>query len=246
MNARRPAIALAVWGLASACGSGPTTPAVAPIAAMPAAAPVASANLAPPPSAVHHTPAELDLSLATARAPDFFRTRFVTTKGDFVVEVRRDWAPNGADRFFNLAKMGFYDDTRLFRVISGFMAQFGIPGDARVASKWRDATIPDDPVVQSNLRGFMTFAQTGMPNSRTTQIFINYRDNTRLDASTFTPFGRVVQGMDIVDSFYNGYGEGAPEGHGPSQERAQSEGNVYLDQEFPKLDRILSTQIVTP
>jgi peptidyl-prolyl cis-trans isomerase A (cyclophilin A) len=241
----RSALAAAICGFVSACGSGPTMPPVVAVANVPDAPPPASAVVAPSPPAARHTPAELDLSLATAHAPDFFRARFTTTKGDFVVEVHRDWAPNGADRFFNLVKLGFYDDTRLFRVIGGFMVQFGIPGDPRVAAKWREATIPDDAVAQSNLRGFVTFAQTGTPNSRTTQIFVNYRDNTRLDASNFTPFGRVVQGMDVVDSFYKGYGEGAPEGHGPSQERTQSEGNAYLDQEFPKLDRILSTQIAT-
>ncbi len=173
-----------------------------------------------------------------------FSARFATTKGDFVVEVRRSWAPHGADRFFNLVSMGFYDDTRFFRAIAGFMVQFGIPGDPVVAGKWQDAHIADDPVVQSNRRGFVAFAQTGAPNSRTTQVFIDYGDNAQLDASNFAPFGKVVQGMDVVDSLYAGYGEGAPNGSGPSQSRVQAEGNAYLDGAFPKLDRILSARIL--
>jgi peptidyl-prolyl cis-trans isomerase A (cyclophilin A) len=195
-------------------------------------------------SAVQHAPSELDPALATARAPEVFQARFTTTKGEFVVEVHRAWAPNGADRFFNLVKLGVYDDTRFFRAIDGFMVQFGIPGDPRVAAKWQDARIPDDPVVQSNLRGFVTFAQTGAPNSRTTQIFIAYENHSSLDASGFAPFGRVVRGMETVDTLYKGYGEGPPSGQGPSQGRIQSEGNAYLDREFPKLDRVLSAAIV--
>ncbi len=157
--------------------------------------------------------------------------------------MHRDWAPNGADRFYNLVKLGFFDDTRFFRAISGFMVQFGIPGDPQVAAKWREAQIPDDPAKQSNLTGFVAFAQTGQPNSRTTQVFVDYRDNSPLDRSNFAPFGKVVEGMDSLRSVYKGYGEGAPGGSGPSQDRIQSEGNAYLDAEFPKLDRILSAHI---
>ncbi len=140
--------------------------------------------------------------------------------------------------------MGVYDDTRFFRAIPDFMVQFGIPGDPKVAAMWQDARIADDPVTQSNHRGFVTFAQTGMPNSRTTQIFIDYRDNSALDASNFAPFGKVVEGMDVVDALYKGYGEGAPNGDGPSQGLIQSEGNAYLDKEFPKLDRIASAVVL--
>jgi peptidyl-prolyl cis-trans isomerase A (cyclophilin A) len=123
------------------------------------------------------------------------------------------------------------------------MVQFGIPGDPVVAAKWRGTGIPDDPVTQSNLRGFVTFAMAG-PNSRTTQIFIDYNNHPRLDASGFAPFGKVVKGMEVVDALYKGYGEGAPDGHGPNQERIQTEGNAYLDAEFPKLDRILKTEVL--
>jgi peptidyl-prolyl cis-trans isomerase A (cyclophilin A) len=229
-----------------ACGTGPTSmPATPTLSA--SGAPVGSAAASavlPPPPATHHPASDLDPALATAQAPDVFLARFTTTKGDFDVEVHRSWAPNGADRFYNLIKMGFFDDTRFFRAIEGFMVQYGIPGDPQVAAKWRDATISDDPVTQSNLRGYITFAQTGRPNSRTTQVFIGYRNNSRLDSAGFAPFGKVVQGMDVVDSLYKGYGEGAPEGDGPNQSLVQTQGNEYLDREFPKLDRILSTAVL--
>jgi peptidyl-prolyl cis-trans isomerase A (cyclophilin A) len=227
--------------LVAACGSGPSAPPMTPAEALPSASPSPSEPAQP---TVHHAAAELDPALATQRAPDLFRARFATSNGAFVIEVHRDWAPNGADRFYNLVKLGVYDDTRLFRAISGFMVQFGIPGDPQVAAKWKDATIKDDPAKQSNLRGYVAFAQTGSPNSRTTQVFIDYGDNSQLDASNFAPFGKVVDGMDVVTTLYKGYGEGAPGGTGPSQDRIQSEGNAYLDAEFPRLDRILSAQVL--
>jgi peptidyl-prolyl cis-trans isomerase A (cyclophilin A) len=237
---------------AVACGTGPTPAPAVPTGLVlvdpPAASSSAGASGTPatPPVAVHHAAEELDPSLATKKAPETFSAHFVTTKGDFVIEVHRAWAPNGADRFYNLVSLGFYDDTRFFRAISGFMVQFGIPAEPAVASKWVEAHIQDDPPKQSNRRGFVTFAQTGMPNSRTTQIFINYGDNSQLDAANFTPFGRVVTGMNVVDSLYAEYGEGAPNGNGPSQGRVQAEGNAYLDQDFPKLDRILSVTLMMP
>jgi peptidyl-prolyl cis-trans isomerase A (cyclophilin A) len=160
-----------------------------------------------------------------------------------VIDVRRDWAPQGADRFYNLVKNGFYDDARFFRVIDGFMAQFGIHGNPTVQSAWRNANIKDDPVKQSNRRGYVTFATAG-PNTRTTQLFINYRDNAGLDKQGFAPFGEVVSGMDVVDKLYSGYGEGAPSGRGPNQGRVQAEGNAYLNKEFPRLDYIKSATIV--
>lgn len=238
------------------CGSGPTTGPLTPAAAAPVPSQHASsadvrateptpATRGPLPEAVHHDPADLEPSRAKERAPDVFRARFATTQGNFVIEVRRSWAPNGADRLYNLIKLGVYDDTRFFRAIDGFMVQFGIPGDQRVAAQWRSANFPDDPVTQPNQRSFITFAQTGEPNSRSTQVFINYRDNLALDRSGFAPVGRVVEGMDVVDSLYKGYGEGAPGGEGPDQSRIQLEGNAYLDKEFPKLDRILRTEVVT-
>jgi peptidyl-prolyl cis-trans isomerase A (cyclophilin A) len=196
------------------------------------------------PPAAHHAPEDLDPSLATALAPEVFFADFTTTKGDFVVEVHRSWAPHGADRFYNLVKLGFYDDTRFFRAVPDFMVQFGIPGDPRVAAKWKDASFPDDPVLQSNLRAFVAFARTAQPNSSATQIFIAYENHPSLDASGFAPFGQIARGMEVVDDLYKGYGEGPPRGKGPDQERIRTEGNPYLDRDFPKLDRILSTRIV--
>jgi cyclophilin family peptidyl-prolyl cis-trans isomerase len=178
----------------------------------------------------------------TEQAPATFNANFDTSKGLFVVTVHRDWAPNGADRFYNLVKNGFYDDVRFFRVIDGFMAQFGIHGNPAVASAWRTAQIKDDPVKQSNKRGFVVFATAG-PNTRTTQLFINFGDNTALDKQGFAPFGEVTKGMDVVDKIYNGYGEGAPRGRGPDQGRLQAEGNAYLTKDFPKLDYIKTATI---
>jgi peptidyl-prolyl cis-trans isomerase A (cyclophilin A) len=178
----------------------------------------------------------------TEQAPATFNANFDTSKGLFVVTVHRDWAPNGADRFYNLVKNGFYDDVRFFRVIDGFMAQFGIHGNPAVASAWRNANIKDDPVKQSNKRGFVVFATAG-PNTRTTQLFINFGDNAQLDKSGFSPFGEVTKGMDVVDKIYNGYGEGAPRGKGPDQGRVQSEGNAYLAKDFPKLDYVKTATI---
>jgi peptidyl-prolyl cis-trans isomerase A (cyclophilin A) len=179
----------------------------------------------------------------TAQAPADYKVKFATSKGDFVVDVHRDWAPLGADRFYNLVKNGFYNDARFFRVISGFMVQFGISGDPKLAAAWREASIPDDPVKQSNTRGMITFATRG-PNTRTTQVFIDYANNSRLDGMGFAPFGQVVSGMNVVDALYSGYGEGAPRGGGPEQGRIQSEGNAYLTQAFPKLDYIKTATIV--
>jgi peptidyl-prolyl cis-trans isomerase A (cyclophilin A) len=177
-----------------------------------------------------------------APAPAVYKVKFDTSKGAFEVEVHRDWAPAGADRFYNLVKNGFFDNARFFRVISGFMVQFGIHGDPAVSAQWRQARIPDDAVKQSNSRGTMTFATAG-PNTRTTQIFINFADNSRLDRMGFAPFGQIVSGMNVVDSLYSGYGEGAPSGQGPDQGRMQQEGNAYLMKDFDKLDYIKKASI---
>jgi len=177
------------------------------------------------------------------KAPATFKAKFDTSKGPFVVEVHRDWAPNGADRFYNLVKNGFYDNTRFFRVVPGFMVQFGINGDPSVAAAWRDANIKDDPVKQSNTRGTITFATAG-PNTRTTQVFINYDDgNAALDSQGFSPFGKVVSGMEVVDSLYGGYGDGPPRGAGPDQGLIQQQGNAYLEKAFPKLDYVKKATI---
>jgi peptidyl-prolyl cis-trans isomerase A (cyclophilin A) len=183
------------------------------------------------------TPASL-----TEKAPDSYKAKFDTSKGVFVITVNRSWAPLGADRFYNLVKNGYYDDCRFFRVLDDFMAQVGINGTPAIQSAWRDARIADDAVKQSNKRGFVSFA-TGGPNTRTTQFFINFKDNSTLDKSGFAPFGEVSSGMDVVDKLYSGYGEGAPRGRGPDQGKVQMEGNAYLTKDFPKLDYIKKATI---
>jgi peptidyl-prolyl cis-trans isomerase A (cyclophilin A) len=175
-------------------------------------------------------------------APDEFKVRFTTTQGAFTIKVTRAWAPNGADRFYNLARNGFFADNRFFRVISGFVCQFGIHGDPAISGKWRNATIPDDPPKESNKAGRITYAKKGA-NTRTTQVFINLKDNPALDAQGFPPFGEVVQGMDVVERLYAEYGEGAPSGKGPNQTRLQTEGNASLA-DFPKLDYIKKAEVV--
>jgi peptidyl-prolyl cis-trans isomerase A (cyclophilin A) len=172
-----------------------------------------------------------------------YKAKFTTTKGDFVIEVTRAWAPLGADRFYNLVRNGFYTDAAFFRVLPGFVAQVGIPARPEVARVWSGARIGDDPVTQSNLHGTVTFATSG-PNSRTSQIFFNYADNTGLDGMGFAPFGKVVEGMEVVEQFHSGYGEGIPKGNGPEQGRLVNEGKAYLDKEFPKLDTIKAAIIV--
>jgi peptidyl-prolyl cis-trans isomerase A (cyclophilin A) len=178
----------------------------------------------------------------TEQAPATYKVRFDTSKGPFVIQVTRAWAPNGADRFYNLVKNGFYDNARFFRVISGFMVQFGINGDPGIMARWRTAQISDDPVAQSNTKGMVTFAMAG-PNTRTSQVFINFGDNSRLDQSGFAPFGRVVSGMNVVEAINAEYGEGAPNGRGPNQSRIQSEGNAYLSKDFPRMDYIRKATI---
>ena len=176
------------------------------------------------------------------QAPASYKVKFDTSKGAFVVQVTRAWAPQGADRFYNLVKNGFYDNVRFFRVISGFMVQFGINGTPAVMAAWRNAQIPDDPVTQSNKRGMITFATSG-PNSRTTQVFINFADNSRLDSTGFAPFGQIVSGMNVVDALNAEYGEGAPRGRGPDQGRMQQEGNAYLAKDFQRLDLVKKATI---
>jgi len=188
-------------------------------------------------------PGLMDPAQAKLTAPPTFKAKFETTKGDFVVEVTRDWAPNGADRFFSLVTIGYYSDIAFFRVIEGFMIQFGIHGDPKMNAIWKEASILDDKVTQSNTPGMLTFATRG-PNTRTTQLFINFGQNARLDGMGFSPFGKVVSGMDVVNSLYSGYGEGAPRGRGPAQPRMQGEGNTYLRADFPELDYVKSISIM--
>ncbi len=181
-----------------------------------------------------------------AKAPDLYKVKFTTTKGDFVVEVHRDWAPYGADRFFNLVRAGYYDDCAFFRVLRGFVAQFGINAKPAVNKVWMNANIHDDPVKQSNKRGYLTFAAASTPNSRSTQLFVNLRDNQPLDASGFAPIGMVTDGMDVVDKLYSDYGEGAPDGKGPDQDKAQAGGKLYFTKNFPMLDSITTAKIMEP
>lgn len=178
-----------------------------------------------------------------AGAPELFRANVETTRGSFIVEVHRAWAPLGVDRFYTLARAGFFDDSRFFRVLPKYIAQFGIPGDPAVTSVWKDRSFPDDSVRQSNVRGTIAFAMTG-PNSRTTQLYINLKDNPHLDPQGFSPIGRVVEGMSVVDSLYDGYGESAGGGvRAGRQQQMLAGGNVHLDTHFPKLDRLIRVTI---
>jgi peptidyl-prolyl cis-trans isomerase A (cyclophilin A) len=171
------------------------------------------------------------------KAPAMYTAKFDTTAGVFQVEVHTDWAPNGADRFYNLVKNGYYDGCRFFRVVPGFMVQFGINGDPAIQRNWESATISDEPVKQGNTRGTITFAKTSAPNSRTTQVFINFKDNSGLNRTGFAPFGKIISGMDVVDKIYSAYGER------PEQARIQTEGTAYLAKSFPKLDYIKKATI---
>lgn len=215
---RRMLIAVALLGTLTACGkqdkSG--TPQGAP------ADPAALLNPASP--------------AMTAQAPATYRAKFETSAGDFTIEVTRAWAPLGADRLYNLIKNGFYDGDRFFRVVPGFVVQFGINGTPAVSAAWKDANIADDPVTQHNTTGTIVFATAG-PNTRTTQLFINYADNLRLDQMGFAPMGKVVEGMDVVQKIYPGYGQT------PNQDLIQSQGNTYLSQGFPQLDYIKKATI---
>jgi peptidyl-prolyl cis-trans isomerase A (cyclophilin A) len=178
------------------------------------------------------------------QAPPQYKVRLQTTKGDVVILVHRDWSPLGADHFYELTKMGFYNDSRFFRALKGFIVQWGINGDPKINKDWSEITIKDDPPKVSNKIGTVLFAMAG-PNSRTTQVFINLGDNSgSLDPQGFTPFGEVIQGMDNVQNIYMDYGEGAPQGSGPSQAAIADIGTPYLEEHFPKLDYIKKAQII--
>lgn len=206
--------------------------------------PVACKEKTPPvPPSETVVPAPPTPKPADPASPDSFRVKFATTKGDFTVDVFRAWAPKGADRFYRLVNEGYFKDVRFFRVLPGFMAQFGMSGDPALNAKMDTQRIADDPVTQSNKRGMLTFATAG-PNTRSNQFFINYKDNAMLDGQGFAPIGRVVDGMKAVDALYSGYGEGAPNGAGPDQESIRNKGNEYLRTSFPKLDYIKSATIV--
>jgi peptidyl-prolyl cis-trans isomerase A (cyclophilin A) len=208
------------------------------------APPAAAQPDAPRPSAPSATSAPTDKDLLmdpkdaafSQAAPDTATVTLKTSKGDVTLELYRDWAPQGVDRFYNLAKAGYFNDAAFFRIVPDFIVQFGIHADPEVAAKWREARFKDDPVTQTNARGTVTFATAG-PNTRTTQMFINLKDNAFLDGQGFAPIGKVTEGMDVVESLYAGYGER------PDQFRIQSQGKAYLDEEFPKLDAIESTEV---
>lgn len=189
-------------------------------------------------ASVEVDPALLDPGKLEGEAPETFRVKFETTKGAFVGEFHREWAPRGVDRFYNLVELGYYEDIAFFRVIDGFMAQFGLHGQPEVNEAWSEATIEDDPVEKSNKKGYITFAKRKQPNSRTTQLFVNYRDNQKLDDRGFAPIGKVVEGMDVVEQLHAGYEEEV------SQGKLKEQGNSYLEENFPELDYLKSAEIV--
>lgn len=178
-----------------------------------------------------------------ARAPDLFRVTFETSRGPFVVEARRSWSPKGVDRFYQLVKNGYYDGNRFFRVVPGFVVQWGAHGDPAVNAAWDKLYIADDSVAHSNARGTVVFATMG-PNTRAAQLFVNLVNNSQLDGMGFSPFGEVVDGMAVVDSLYSGYGEGPPAGFGPDQREIMQRGNTYLERNFPDLDFIRSARVL--
>ena len=177
------------------------------------------------------------------KAPEKFQVKFTTTRGDFTVTVNRAWAPIGADRFYNLVRHHFYDNASFFRVVPGFVVQFGISAYPPVSAAWENANVEDEPVIQSNKRGYLTYAKTSMPNTRSTQIFINLKDNAGLDRQGFSPFGVVDgKGMNVVDMLYDQYTESS----GPDQDKISKLGKAYLDQGWPKLDSIKTATLVGP
>jgi peptidyl-prolyl cis-trans isomerase A (cyclophilin A) len=185
-------------------------------------------------------PAMLDPTKATEKSPASFRAKFETTKGDIVFECTRDWAPNGVDRFYNLVKIGFFDDVAFFRVVKAFVVQWGIHGDPKVSAVWSDANLPPDTPKQSNTRGMLTYAMAGRPDTRSTQLFVNYKDNTSLDAMGFAPICKVAQGMEIADKLFGGYDEKVTDKQG----QIQSQGNAYLRATWPDLDYVKTATIV--
>jgi peptidyl-prolyl cis-trans isomerase A (cyclophilin A) len=197
-----------------------------------------AAALASPSLAAAQAPSLKNPASLNEKAPESYKVRLDTSAGPVVIQVTRAWAPLGADRFYNLTKNGFYDGARFFRVLSGFMAQVGMNGDPAIQKVWGRANFNDDPVKQSNKRGFVTFAKTGAPNSRSTQFYINYGDNSSLDAQGFAPFGQVISGMEAVDKLYS-YGKS----NVPDQSMITAEGNAYLQRDYPKLDFIKKATI---
>jgi peptidyl-prolyl cis-trans isomerase A (cyclophilin A) len=205
---------------------------------------VAACDPAPPPQQASVAGGCPDAIPASATVPEQFRVCLETSKGPVVIELHRDWAPTGVDRFYQLVRNDFFNDARFFRVLPGFVAQFGVPADPQVSTVWADSTMQDDPVKQTNRRGTLTYAAGQAPNTRSTQLFINLADNANLDGMGFAPIGEVVEGMAAIDSLHSAYGEGPPYGPGPDQMRLMAEGNAYLQRQFPNLDYIRSVTIV--
>jgi peptidyl-prolyl cis-trans isomerase A (cyclophilin A) len=203
------------------------------------AAPKSAATTPPRTTKMTTDPALLKPATLTAKAPDVYEVKLATTKGDIVVQVTRSWAPIGADRFYNLVRHGFYNNAAFFRIVPGFVVQFGLSADPAVNKAWKNANIKDDPVTQSNRQGYLTFATAG-PNTRTTQLFISLGNNAGLDGQGFAPFGQVTSGMDVVQKLYSGYGER------PDQEAITSQGKAYLDKNFPNIDRVGTATITAP
>lgn len=202
-----------------------------------------------PPTPADSAPVDprlLDPDSATKEAQDVFWVEFRTTAGPFVVRFERRLSPEGVDRIYNLVDMGFYDGVAFFRVIEGFMVQFGIHGDPLVSEAWTTSTLPDEPVVGSNRRGTVSYAKSASPDSRTVQLFINYADNSRLDSLGFNPIGEVVRCMSNVEAIYSKYGEAKPHGKGPPQDLIHQKGNEFLREEFPKLDYIIEVEFLRP
>lgn len=255
MGAMKVLLTLALSGAGLLAQTPPPPTKAAPKAAAPAAAPktgtatkAGTAAKAPAKKAAGPSAALLNPAAARLTAPELFRVKFTTTKGDFVVEVNRSWAPIGADRFYNLVRNRYFVDAAFFRIVPNFIVQFGMQADPKINAAWSKANLKDDPVKQGNKRGTLVFA-TGGPNTRTTQLFINLRDNTAsLDGQGFAAFGTVTEGMEtVVDKLYSGYGEGADMGgKGPTQGRLAAEGKPYLDKNFPQLDSIKSATVIFP
>lgn len=196
---------------------------------------LAACSSAPP-------PATTEVKKEPEKVPEVYRVRFDTSKGAFTVEVTRAWAPRGADHFYNLVHTGFYNGARFYRVVRNYVAQFGIAADPDMNRLWGSTSIPDDPVKESNRKGTIAFAMRG-PGTRTTQVFINLKDNRALDKDGFAPFGKVVEGMEVVESLYNSYGDLPPRGNGPDPKLIESRGNSYLESRFPRLDFIRKAAI---
>jgi peptidyl-prolyl cis-trans isomerase A (cyclophilin A) len=213
----------------------------------PPKAPSKSSAPAKSATAPSYDKALLNPAALTAKAPDEYEVRFMTSKGDFTIKVTRAWSPNGADRFYNLVKHHFYDSAPFYRAVPGFMVQFGISAYPAVTKAWANATIKDDKVAQSNKPGYITFAMTGQPNSRTTELFIGLRDNGYLDSQGFAPFGQVTSGMEVVQQIYTGYGDmPAMGGHGPDPSLLGNQGKAYIEKNFPKIDSIKTITITSP